>query len=272
MGHSDFPVKQPLITDVLARSIHTEMLAAERKAFAYPTWFRHSDAGKCARYLWFEHTNTEPSNPPDVSSAWVMWLGTLLHQELQRCLPERYPDAKIEPGVRHGELSSGHADAVVISPGHGKIMFELKSKNSTQFSNAVGWDKAHWKTKMPEGPKPQDLMQGALNATAVDADMLVIGYIAMEAASKGYADKIGIDEIGRTVAEWHYTKAEFGPWAKQEIARLERVRDWLEAEVVPERQAVGDEMEPIKLNPNASRVPWQCQYCNHFDTCKEMGQ
>jgi len=272
MAHSDFPVKHPLITDVLARSIHNEMMTAERKAFAFPTWFRHSDAGKCGRYLWFEHTGAERSNPPDVSSAWVMWLGTLLHAELQRALPERFPDAKIEPGVRHGDLSSGHADAIVTDPEHGKIMFELKTRNSTQFAKAVGWEKKNWSVKMPQGPSTSDRIQGALNATAVDADLLVIGMIGMEAASKGFADKHGIDEIGRTVAEWHFTKQEFSPWAKAEINRLEHLRDLMEEGIIPLRTAIGDEMELITLNPNANKVAWQCQYCSHFDSCRKDTQ
>jgi hypothetical protein len=269
MAHSDFPVKNPLITDVLARSIHREMMISERKAFAFPTWFRHSDAGKCGRYLWFEHNKVEPSNPPDVSSAWVMWIGTLLHQELQRCLPERFPDAKIETPLRHGELSSGHADAIVTLDDGTKILFELKTRGSTGFDKAVGWRRKNWLTQMPEGPKTSDRIQGALNATAIDADLLVIGMIGMEAASKGFADKMGIDDIGRTVAEWHFSKQEFGVWAQDEMERLAAVKDVMEEGFVPAREAVGDEFEIIKLNPNASQPDWHCLYCNHFDTCKE---
>lgn len=269
MGHSDYPVSQPLITDVLARSIHREMLSAERKAFAYPTWFRHSDAGKCARYLWFEHTNTEPSNPPDASSAWVMWLGTMLHAELQRALVERFPDCKVEVPLHHGDLSSGHADAIVTLDDGTKCLYELKTRGSFGFDKAVGWRRKQWKVESPEGPTSSDRLQGALNATAVDADLLVIGMICLESASKGFAEKQGIDEIGRTVAEWHFSKQEFGPWAKSETDRLTNIMEWLEAGVVPERRAVGDEMESIKLNPSASSPPWQCSYCSHLDSCRK---
>lgn len=267
MGHSDFPVKQPIITDVLARSIHAEMLAEPPKAFAYPTWFRHSDAGRCGRYLWFEHNNYEVSNPIDVSSAWVMWLGKLLHEELQRCLPERYPDAKIEYKLHHEDLSSGHADALIDDPVYGRILFELKTKNSTQFSKAVGWNKAKWSTVMPQGPDSSTRLQGALNATAVDASLLVIGIIGMEAASKGFAEKIGLDDISRSVAEWHFGKSEFGPWANQEMERLERIKVQLQAGVIPDKQAVGDELELVKVNP--FKPDWNCQYCSHWDNCKE---
>ena len=106
MANSDYPVREPLITDVLARAIHREMIEGGRKPTAYPTFFRHSDAGKCSRYLFYEWKKTEQSNPPDVSSAWVMWIGTMLHEELQRALPERFPNAKIEVPVHHGDLTT----------------------------------------------------------------------------------------------------------------------------------------------------------------------
>ncbi len=53
------------------------------------------------------------------------------------------------------------------------------------------------------------------------------------------------------MAEWHFSKQEFGPWAKAETDRLTNIMEWLDAGVVPERRAVGDEMEDVKLNPNA---------------------
>lgn len=269
MAHSDFPVKVPLITDVLARSIHREMMESERKAFAYPTWFRHSDAGKCGRYLWYEHNQVAPSNPIDVSSAWVMWIGTMLHEELQRALVERFPHAEIEPGIRHGDLSSGHADAIIRLEDGTKVMFELKTRGSFGFDKAVGWRRKSWSTEMPEGPTSSDRIQGALNATAVDADLLVIGMIGLESASKGFAEKNGIDEIGRTVAEWHFTKSEFGPWAKSELERLEDIQILMANDLVPARVAIGDEMEEIRLNPNAGSPAWNCRYCSHWDSCKK---
>ncbi len=273
MAHSDFPVKNPLITDVLARSIHEEMLSAERKKFAFPTMFRHSDAGKCQRYLWWEYTETPQSNPPDVASAFVMWLGTMLHEELQHALIQRYPACKVEVPVQidtaeHPGLSSGHLDAVVRLEDGTKICYELKTRGSFGFDKAVGWRRKSWSVDMPEGPTASDRLQGALNAVAVDADLLVIGMIGLESASKGFADKHGISETDRICAEWHFTKAEFGPWAESELKRLSQLADVLEAGAVPAKLAIGDEMEEIRLDPHSSRPPWQCQYCSHFDDCK----
>ena len=99
-----------------------------------------------------------------------------------------------------------------------------------------GWRRKQWKVESPEGPTSSDRLQGALNATAVDADLLVIGMICLESASKGFAEKQGIDEIGRTVAEWHFSKQEFGPWAKSGDRPADQHQEWLEAGVVPERR------------------------------------
>jgi hypothetical protein len=271
MEHSDFPVKNPIITDVLAEAVQREMLEQAKKPKAFPTWFRHSDAGKCGRYLWYEHLGTEQSNPVDASSAWVMYLGTFIHEELQRALKLRFPDCTVERSVRHGDVSSGHLDADLVLPDGTKVCYELKSRGSFAFDKASGWNRRGWKTAMPEGPAATTKIQGALNATAIDADLLVIGYIAMESLSKGFAEKCGVTEFGRTVSEWHYNKAEFGPWAEDELARLRLIRSQMEANIVPKAEAIGDEMEVIKLNPNAAKPAWQCTYCSHLDTCqKEM--
>jgi hypothetical protein len=280
MEHSDYPVKVPLITDVLARAIHAEMTRSERKRFAFPTRFRHSDAGKCGRYLWYESQGVEQSNPPDVGSAYIMWLGTMLHEELQRALPERFPNAKVELPVRIGDLSSGHLDARLILTedftfadgtvwkAGTVICYELKTRGSFGFDKAVGWRRKNWAVDTPEGPSTSDRIQGALNAVAIDADVLIIGMLALEAASKGFADKHGIDDVGRICAEWQFDKAEFAPWAADEIARMKDMDAGIAAGVKLPRTAIGDEMDPVKLNPNANKPSWQCSYCSHFDTCK----
>ena len=268
MEHSDYPVKVPLITDVLARRIHTEMMASERKRFAFPTHFRHSDAGKCARYLWYEACGLEQSNPPDIASAYIMWLGTMLHEELQQALPERFPGAQIEVPVRIEDLSSGHLDAVVRLPDGTKVCYELKTRGSFGYDKAVGWRRKNWAVAEPEGPSTSDRLQGALNAVAVDADLLVIGMLSLESASKGFAEQNVIDETSRICAEWHFTPAEFGSWAELEMDRMTRMAEGFQAGEKGARIAIGDEMVPVKLNPNASKPSWQCQYCSHWDTCK----
>ena len=268
MPSSDYPVRTPLITDALGEALQREMLEQAKKPKAFPTWFRHSDAGKCGRYLWYEHLDTEPSNPVDMSSAWVMTLGTMIHEELQRALQIRFPGCTIERPVRHGDLPSGHLDFDGNLPGVGKVCYELKTKASYGWGKASGWDRLHWKQVEPEGPQASAKIQGALNAAAIDADLLIIGMICTESLSKGFEEKLGVSEVGRTVSEWHYPKSEYMPWAEEELARLRAFRTMMETGTVPPRVAVGDEMQAITLNPNAAKPNWMCQYCSHWDTCK----
>ena len=159
-------------------------------------------------------------------------------------------------------------DALIVLEDGTRVCYELKTRGSFGFDKAVGWRRKQWSTAIPEGPTSSDRIQGALNAVASDADLLVIGMMGLESASKGFADKNGISEIGRTVGEWHFEKSEFAPWAALELDRLEQVKELLEAGVVPARTAVGDEMEAITLNPKLSSPPWNCLYCGHFDTCR----
>tara|TARA_Y100000361_G_C11094382_1_gene308226 strand:- start:544 stop:957 length:414 start_codon:yes stop_codon:yes gene_type:complete len=126
-------------------------------------------------------------------------------------------------------------------------------------------------------------------AHAAEADLLVIGYLAMELISPGRAAAKGIDEVGRFASEWHYTKDQFTPWAEAEIARLEGITsavhdDGVPAHEIPRRFSHYDPDIPfgaeitapsngkwmLRNEENAvidSGTAWQCRYCRFQDLC-----
>ena len=175
----------------------------------------------------------------------------------------------IEATSKIEDVVSGHADALIVTEEHGRILFELKTSGAFGFDKAIGLDRKRYDRKNPEGPRASAKIQGALNAVALDCDLLVVGMISMEAVSKGLADKTGMAHHDRILAEWHYDKAEFGLWAAAELERMESIAQELAAGRLPARVAIGDEMEIIKPNPHDHRRWWGCTYCSHLNRCLE---
>lgn len=268
MTPSDHPVRSPLFTRVLFDAISEQYEAAGPKAKASETTFRHSDAGKCARALAYDVLDVERSDPMDLAGQWVTWLGSTLHEYLQGALMATYPGlVECEVRVRHGDLTSGHIDAVVQHPMLGKVAYELKTKGSYGFDKAIGLRRKSWKQEAPEGPGIGAKIQGALNATAIDADWLVIGVIGLEAVSKGMADKIGFNDLDRICGEWNYPRSEFGPWAEAELARLAELEKFTSVGAIPSGSYVGDEGQLVTIE-KADRQKFPCSYCPHLTTCE----
>lgn len=277
------PDPTPRFVQLLVERMAAENQAAGDKPTAHGTRLRHSDAGKCARALGYSAAGVPKSNPMDLAGTWVTSLGTMIHEAWQEALAERYPDAEIEPKLQIDGLdASGHADAVLsilVGDGARRILFELKSVGGFSYKMKVGERGA------AEGPSHEHKIQGALNAVAVDADEMVIGYIATEAISRPAAQRKGIDELTRFVAEWSYARDEFEPWADTERHRMEGILGLLDEGLLPARKIPSPELpvgaeiiDPAKgrwEQRNAEGVVvdtgtwWACGYCAWQDTCTE---
>ena len=249
------------------------------KATAHGTPFRHSDAGKCARALSYAAMGLPKSDPMDLTGVWNVTLGTLLHDQWQAALQARFPDAEVEVKVRTvGADGSGHIDAVIRDGGR-TIAYELKTIGGFGFKAAVG---AARKGTPAEGPKAAHLYQAALNGVAVDADEVVVGYLAKEAISVSTGARFGItDPVQRISAEWTFTRDQFEPIAEMEATRVAAVLDLLErGEVAPRR---GVEMPPraevtsvsdgswVAKDPGGDVTEvgstWECGYCSWRTLC-----
>jgi hypothetical protein len=265
---ADHPVEVPFITDVLVEALHAAEDPYER---AFETPFTHSQALKCSRFLGYSAMRYPESDPMDLAGHWVTSLGTWGHRELQKALLDRFPDASVEVRVRHGEISSGWVDALIYDIEYGTVVYELKHKGAYGWDKAVGINRKGYTRKAPEGPGWPAKVQGALNATALHADRLVIGVVALEAVSKQLAEKLGLSEVGRVIAEWHYTKAEFTPWANKELDRLAALKNVVGNGRLPDREGVDDDGRSIDLDPEASRPHWSCTYCSQRSRCIQDG-
>ena len=261
------------------------------KATALGTPFRHSDAGKCARAISYTAAGIPRSDPMDITGVWNTSLGSLIHEQWQEALQRRWPDAEVEVTCATvGADGSGHIDAVIVVPiepdprrDHHVIAYELKTVGGFAFKAAVG---AARKGTPAEGPKAAHLLQAALNGRAVDADEVIVGYLAKECISANVARRFGItDDLGRFAAEWTLTREQYEPLADLEAERvagiLALVADGrFAARKSPEMPVGAEVTDPetgayeVRLRTEDGEVTvtdtgstWECDYCAHQSLC-----
>lgn len=272
------PDSQPRFVHLLVAEMAAANTAAGPKPTAFGTRIRHSDAGKCARAIGFRAAGVPDSDPMDLPGVWVTSLGTLIHERWQEALRHTYPDALIEPKLGiEGLDASGHADAIVTLSDR-KVLVELKTTGGYSYKMKVGDRGA------PEGPSYEHLLQAALNGVAVDADEIVIAYIATEAISRQVASrKKHLTELTRFCAEWTFGREEFEPLARMEEHRMRGILDLIDGGELPRRLIPSPELPRRAeiVDPNTGRWEvlddsgtvadtgtfWACNYCSFQTTC-----
>lgn len=274
------PDPTPRFVHLLVEKMTAANDEAGDKPTAHGTRIRHSDAGKCARAIAYTAAGFAKSDPMDLAGTWVTSLGTLIHAAWQEALQEQYPDASVEVKLRIDGLdASGHCDADVPVPGK-RIVVELKTCGGFSYKLKVG------ERGDPEGPSHDHKLQAALNGLALDADEIVIAYIATEAISKPAAARKKIDELTRFCAEWSYQRDEFEPWARQEMARMQGILDLLDEGTLAARKVpnpdmpagaeiVDPKMSRWEVRDSAGQITdtgtlWNgsyCSYCSYQSLC-----
>lgn len=263
------PVPVPMLTSILVDAIADANEAEGKRPKAFDTMFRHSDSG-CTRKFAFSNLGFDETEPMDLAGEWVTWLGKLVHEKWQEAAEAKFgPACEVEVRVRFDDLTSGHLDALIVTDEGLKITFELKTGATSKYDKAFGYDRRKWVRKEPEGPKLSDIIQGSLNAVASNADLLIIGYMSFEAISKGSAEKNGVDELGRFMAEWHYSREEFEPLALFQLGRLNETKAWIDRGDLPPRWGLNDKGYSTTLDPQGDN--WECLYCPYRSLCIEAG-
>lgn len=279
------PDGQVRFANALLRVFQTQRDAQGSKPTALGTRLRHSDTGKCSRFLGMKAAGFPVREELDEAAVWVLGLGELIHIAWQAALPMLLPDAHIEiepKGAVVGVEASGHFDAVIIehaySEGEGqvhhgrrleldgqgqlvaitdggvevlpaghRVLVEYKTKNGYGFKHAVG------ERGDRMGPGLGYRYQAALNAAAVDADEAVISMVSLEAISEALAAKAKLPDINRIMAEWSMSREEYLALAKTESARFTRILELVDSGKLPPTQIPDDEI------PRGARIvkPYQ---------------
>lgn len=282
------PDPTPRFASVLADQWAEENDLAGDKATALGTRFRHSDAGKCSRALAYTAAGISKSDPMDITGVWNTSLGSLVHEQWQDALTARFPDAEVEVRCATvGADGSGHIDAVIrtecedcerCTDGWRTIAYELKTVGGFAFKAAVG---AQRKGTPAEGPRTSHLLQAALNGAAVDADEVVVGYLAKECISANVAKRFAIlDDVGRFAAEWTLTREQYEPLARLEAERVAGILGLVDDGLLAARKtpempagaevtdpASGDWVRMVDGEVAETGNTWECGYCSYRTLC-----
>lgn len=251
----------------------------ERPHAVEGTRFRHSMADGCSRAIAYHALQLPESDPMDVTGILVTGNGTAKHDEVQAILTERLgksaPQVEVPCRVE-GFDGSGTADGFTFDDEH-RTCWEHKNVGGYAFKMAVGERGA------PQGPKRAHIVQGALNALALDCDLLVITYLTWEAISVNAAARKRISEVGRVAAQWTFERAQWEPLARAEVARVTAILALLDAGTLPARKFPDPEFPKGAVITDPSTGQWQvrgeegdtldagswwaCAYCRWQGVC-----
>jgi hypothetical protein len=245
----------------------TELLAEDHnKPIAGNTPFRHSSALSCSRRQVFSALGLQPTEPFDAAATHVTTLGTLIHEHLQDAIGRRYPGARFEVVSTVGQ-TSGSADAVIELPDR-RVLWELKTVGAFAFDRAIGLNRKGYRRVPPKGPRPSAICQAAINAIGHDCNEVVVAYLAMEAVSKQLAEKVGLSQLDRIMAEWVVPPDVWRPMATAELDRLDKLAAAVERREVPEGDAYDEERDEwVPISPLQDRRHWSCDYCPYTSAC-----
>lgn len=281
-----FPPSEPeFMPKIIQAWLDEQDLTDKPRAVEGTKWRASSFGNPCDLSVRFYIDGTPKSNPPETASLYRMALGTSVHANLQRYVQKVFPDCKVEVAVDfRPELDgSGSADFIIWQEGITEevTLLELKTIGGFGFKIAAAPFKGG-----PEGPKQGHIMQAAIEADKLGCDRMVIGYVAMENVSPQMAESMGVDEIGKFCAEWHFDRTEIAILARQARDRANqvlaehaagiptppRIHDFNvpAGAVVVERVKNGTRGKWI-VEENGRRIDagetWACGYCDYTDVC-----
>lgn len=248
---------------------------------------RHSWSGKCSRALQYLIRKEPESNPPTDPDYYRFAIGRTMHELWQdvaiTALQEAgwsdvTPEYVVTTGPADAPLSAGNGDLFAISPDGRRTMFELKTINGFGFKSVIGLGNG------APGPRSSDLLQGAMNAFASDAEDLKMIYLALELVSPSVARKAGLDDMARYCAEFTIPKERWLPLAVKERGRWEDVVAATDADILLAPSIPDPELPPTAtiVDPSTGRWDvtdadgyitssgrtWHCDYCSFRHKCQ----
>lgn len=278
------PDPEPLfLACYLAHIRERNAAEGERPHAVEGTRFHHSMAASCSRAVAYHALGVPETNPMDLAGMVVTLNGTAKHDEIQEVLCEQLdPDHfQVEvPCQIEGLDGSGTADGLLTvwrDEQPTRIVWEHKNVGGFAYKMAVG------ERGEPRGPKHAAIVQGALNALALDADELVVTLMTWEALSVNVAARKGFSEAGRVVAQWTFPRDVWEPLAVAEVERVKGILGLLDEGTLPARKIPDPDLSPaaVVVDPSSGRwevtdedkgvvdtgTAWNCGYCRWQDVC-----
>ena len=161
-------------------------------------------------------------------------------------------------------------------------LIEIKTANGFSFRSKSAARSRRSGDLPPEGPADNAVRQVSLAGMALDADWVVVMYLALERNTKA-------DGLRQVVAEWTLTRPEYTEIARNEIARVQSVAKAIEEGRLIRRHAPEMPKGAEIIEPeSASWMSWNdagepaeagniwngkyCDYCRFNTRCREDGR
>jgi len=198
--------------------------------------FSPSSLGKCYRAQIWNRMAVEQSNPPDERTLRVFAAGHLFHEFVQKLIPNKQVEVKIED-----ENFLGFADIVTDN-----MVIDLKSQHSRAFwymnQNKTETSKEHMdrfiRSKMP------NILQTTFYAWKLKKEFIKIAFISK--------DDLCIEEYSFTTAEFIHPLLE----------EIETLRKYWKNKILPPAK-------PRCYFDKKTGTCRECQYCNFLNRCKK---
>jgi hypothetical protein len=236
-------------------------LASVQKEYPAPDTIRSrvSSAGKCARSIGLQISGLTATNPPDGYSLVNFHIGDKIHDMVQKAIIAHWPDAQTEVEGAIDDFLTGHCDVLYTAEDGEKVVCEIKSIADFGFELATGAElksNGRWKKKekVIEGPKREHKLQAAIYALMFGAKYVAIVYVR-KTATKG--------EV--VTWEWRFNLKELYDMASEEISRQRAIVAQVRANELPEREWEGGIID------DPAKTKWPCSYCDHRDSCIQLG-
>ena len=243
------------------------------KPTAANTLLRCSAAGSCERQRGFNAINAKPTEHRSAETMLAFELGNAIHESLQEMMLQLDGfNTAIEVPVDlsgWGVSLSGHCDAVMTNSEGKCMVVEIKTMSGYgAVRHFVG------------GPKREHVAQAGLYAAGLDADAILIIYVAKEAA---YRKSLSV-RPGQ-IMQWYYELDEevypdesVRDVMQMELNRFARVESELSKNRLPEPLVQDEEtLEMFRVDlPGPFDQPskhhhWECRYCVYNSACVEHG-
>ena len=250
-----------------------------------------SDAGKCARQIAYKTLGAakDPNTELSPSSVWSMGMGNVIEDVITAQLAAEFGDAfatqvRVDETVstKYGPLRIfGYADIVLKL--FGKFVVDIKSTANYGYRAKVFG--LAWKGAPPEGPSDEHMLQVAMYAVLLYADMCGIGYITRDPVSvkdAGTEWANGFDPEKMVCADYIVPVDDVIDFVSAEVDRLGGIMN----------RCVAEGMLPKRIVPGCAEIyrwdtagagwwrnrdgkdveEWSCRYCPFRERCDNDGQ
>ena len=258
------------------------------KPTAFDTPFRVSDAGACIRKRTFAAHKAVESEEFSPQTYMAFEIGNSIHESIQAALEcdgngwyfeSEVPidltevSKKVGHGVEEFGLS-GHCDGIITQNGS-EIKTVVEIKTCSGYAAKLAWPYPG----RDEGPKREHVAQAALYALGIEADSILLVYVAKES---DYRVKIKAGDM----MQWHLGMHETTDWwngqtpydiAMDELRHFQYAARYYAKDQIAPAFVPRDNGELVLVHDRPEyqqkgAVPWNCAYCNYNTTCRSLSE